>query len=254
MPPSRPLDGKATDRLAPQANAAIVMPPHAQPSSGSAPEQALRGNGSASPAIDGVDEGEDKLSPHNAGCTDIDRDPHATPANSSTMPLVDVRASRRPAIQPIERHSSEAVARALDYAHSPAARTDLMIVGPTGNVTPDPRVWRKHGLNADAVGHPDVQRVLVPIAEEQRIYFEHLQNLLFADVDATARRAGSKAIIQALPETEREKAAAWTASSQWPNMLVSLRIAHESQERAKERQKDKSRREQGLFRNQDVDR
>lgn len=254
LPPSRPLDGKATDRLAPQTNAAIVKPPHAQPSSGSAPEQALRGNGRASPAINDADVGEGKSSPRNVGRTDIVRDPHATPANPSTMPLEDARASRRPALQPTDVHSSEALARALDYAHRPAVRTDLMIVGPTGNVTPDPRVWRKHGLNADAVSHPDVQRVLLPIAEEQRIYFEHLQTLLITHVDATARRAGDEAIIQSLPETEREKAAAWTASSQWRNMLVSLRIAHESQERAKKRQKDKLRREQGLFRNQDVDR
>jgi hypothetical protein len=117
-----------------------------------------------------------------------------------------------------------------------------MIATRAGDVLPDFRVWKKHGLNEAALLDPQVQRALRLIAVDQAKYFAHLKTMLTKHVDAATRLKGDNAIVAALPEPERERAKVWVGTSKWREMLSALRIEQKQLEREQEKRRDKLKR------------
>lgn len=83
-----------------------------------------------------------------------------------------------------------------------------------GLVLPGPIYWPGNRLTLRGLSDPAVQAELVRMEQCQADYMRHIHLLLRTTLTDRQLRSGNKAILDALPEEERERARAWTLCRQ----------------------------------------
>ena len=86
-------------------------------------------------------------------------------------------------------------------------------------VLPGPIYWPGNRLTLRGLSDPTVQAGLVRMEQRQADYMRHIHLLLRTTLTDRQLRNGNKAIVDALPEEERERARAWATTGIWPKIL-----------------------------------
>lgn len=88
-----------------------------------------------------------------------------------------------------------------------------------GLVLPQPMYWSGNRLTLQGLSDPAVQAELVRMEQRQANYMRHIHVILRSTLTDRQLRNGNKAIIDALPEKEREQAHAWATTGIWTKVL-----------------------------------
>lgn len=88
-----------------------------------------------------------------------------------------------------------------------------------GLVLPQPIYWPGNRLTLRGLSDPAVQVELVRMEQRQADYMRHIHLLLRTTLTDRQLRDGNKAILDALPEEERERARPWAGTGIWPKIL-----------------------------------
>jgi hypothetical protein len=88
-----------------------------------------------------------------------------------------------------------------------------------GLILPQPIYWPGNRLTLRGLSDPAVQVELVRMEQRQADYMRHIHLLLRTTLTDRQLRSGNKAILDALPEKEREQARAWATTGIWPKVL-----------------------------------
>lgn len=141
-----------------------------------------------------------------------------------------VPAARNPA-----GDASAALRGEIDTARAFVARVkDKAIhvgIDEDGLVLPQPIYWRGNRLTRRGLSDPAVQAELVRMEQRQADYMRHIHQVLRETLTDKQLRNGTKAILDALPEKEREQARAWATTGIWPKLL--LRVTAENERRSR---------------------
>ena len=119
--------------------------------------------------------------------------------------------------------ANDTLASEIETARAFVARVkDKAIhVGSTeqGLVLPQPIYWPGNRLTLRGLSDPAVQAELVWMEKRQAAFMRHIHPILREVVTATMLVRGNAAIIDALPEKEREGARRWVTTGMWPTLL-----------------------------------
>ncbi|GMM92492.1 MobA/MobL family protein [Qipengyuania sp. MTN3-11] len=88
-----------------------------------------------------------------------------------------------------------------------------------GLVLPQPIYWPGNRLTLRGLSDPAVQAELVRMEQRQAAFMRHIHPILGEVVTAKMLVKGNAAIIDALPEKEREGARRWATTGMWPTLL-----------------------------------
>lgn len=100
-----------------------------------------------------------------------------------------------------------------------------------GLVLPQPIYWPGNRLTLRGLRDPAVQAELVRMEQRQADYMRHIHPILRESLTDRQLRNGNKAILDTLPENEREQARAWAMTGIWPKLL--LRVTAENERRSR---------------------
>ena len=136
---------------------------------------------------------------------------------------------------PPSSDTNDTLASEIEIARAFVARVkDKAIhVGITeqGLILPQPIYWRGNRLTLRGLSDPSVQAELFQMEQRQAAFKQHIHPILGEVATAKMLVKGNAAIIDALPEKEREGARPWSTTGLWSNLL--RRVIEEGEERSR---------------------